>query len=278
LYNVDQWKDASGSNVATLSPSHTDVDYAWLCDGGTYVKAYNAYPTVAAPTDPTVLEQCGTTPTSIGDLKGWPASDSFSGAGCDSGSVGDANWDMRWTAGTHDGTSTITSNDLVFGISGGSGVRKQIELNTGVASGAFTAEVVVDWSAMDVSLANGESAFFLLIGPGSASVVVGKWDPAGSYLPNQTGYDFQKGFASLGDAAAAGTDTLRLVRDASDNLTGYFNAVSYDFGVVAGDCSPQLWLLSANYLFLVSAAVESFTFVDGSSNPILIDPTGTACS
>lgn len=95
----EEWRDCStDSSVAILSAGHSTDDYAWLCIGSEWVKAYNAVNTGDTPTDPTVLEQCGTTPTDCTDLVGWPVSDDFSGTGCDSGAVSDTAFDIRWTA------------------------------------------------------------------------------------------------------------------------------------------------------------------------------------
>jgi len=96
----------AGDFCCTLSGGIATHDYLWICDDmGAPIGGYNRwYPcylsgTAGTPEVKLVLQQCGTVPTSCSDLSGWHCSDNFDGAGCNSASVGDTNWEQRWNSG-----------------------------------------------------------------------------------------------------------------------------------------------------------------------------------
>lgn len=133
----EQWKKCSDdSNAAILSRLHTDVDYAWLCLGGIWVKCYNDSLTATVATDPEVLEQCDNdSPTSCDDLIGWPLADDWGGVDCNTGAVNDQNWKIRWSELTAQGKYTLAVSAANFTIKGDSDAGQLCLAYPGILAG-----------------------------------------------------------------------------------------------------------------------------------------------
>lgn len=111
---LEQWKDCvTNIDNAILDTAQTTQAYAWLCIGGVWKRSYYDRGATGIATNPSVLEQCGTTPASCSDLVGWPASDYFNGVGCNSGVTHDTNWKVRWTDVSTGGSDAIVSDALL---------------------------------------------------------------------------------------------------------------------------------------------------------------------
>ena len=136
----EQWKKCSDdTDAAVLSNTHTDVDYAYLCISSAWTKCYNDSPSAATATNPIVLKQCEVSaPTSCADLVGWPASDDFGGTGCNSGAIGDQNFDFRWTRYDATANVTISGGNIVLSSGASNSNRGRLGANMAdIATGKF---------------------------------------------------------------------------------------------------------------------------------------------
>jgi hypothetical protein len=141
-----QWKSCiDDSNIEVFSAGvGPEVDYAWLCHDSTWTPAYNHASTFDVATDPSWMYQCdNAVPLDCSDLDGWPASDDFGGANCNSGSVGDTNWGIRWTATQNDGTRAINAGQLRYTVACTGASLLQEDQNNVELTGDFTTDVKV---------------------------------------------------------------------------------------------------------------------------------------
>ena len=194
--------------------------------------------------------------------------DDFSGTGNNSGSVGDANWNARWTTVTNDGTASISGGALNLSVPAAAGTTAENYANCWDtdSSSDFTAQVDVTWTGLNVTLANNQYAqvsFVLYSSAGVYGVVVGKWPPNLSYPASGggTGYDFQgPSISQTGGTLSPGTHTLKYVRS-SGVLTGYVGANNYSFGsfgtTITG-ISLVLWSYGSGTTPAASAVFDNF--------------------
>lgn len=267
------------SFVASLNTSHTDVDYAWLCVGGSYVRAYNSGLTGTLPTDPTVLKQCGTIPTSCSDLVGWEASDNFGGVGCNSGSVGDDNWNIRW-----DTSGSVTHSGSNIRVSSVGGVANEAACtNNATYSGSFTCDV--DFNIIQLGGATqgfGSSDLILKIGSTTYRI-------RSTYSP-AVGYEIsfrQDGGLDEMITVTVTSGKFRLER-IGNTLSAYYDAGSgfVQAGTgrsVSGSldnprCVSRTDSSAGDFGGSQITDFDNFILVDGNSEPIYIDPTGDSCS
>jgi len=116
----------------TLSGGIATHDYLWICDKmdapwDSYLRWYPCYlsGSTGTPEVKLVLQQCGAVPTSCDDLSGWLCSDNFDGTDCNTGTVGDTNWEQRWQTGAN----WQVVGGVLSGIAGGN-PQAQIDMNS----------------------------------------------------------------------------------------------------------------------------------------------------
>lgn len=276
----DQWKKcADDTDAAVLSDAHTDVDYAWLCLGGAWVKCYNDAPTALTATDPAVLKQCGVSvPTSCDDLVGWPVSDDFGGSDCNSGTIGDANWSFRWIDDSDsEGTISITAGALELASGAGNFTAAAVStVSTAInLSGDFTAEINFNitqmpsdyqrWIQFSVTLgADVVTAFisYNLFQASTRLVTARKNSTATSSASSATSGKFTISRVSGTVYVKLDGVTIQSYASTTGNLTKINMAsVSNDSAATSTICK---W--------------DNISLLNGSSEQVYIDPTGKSCT
>jgi hypothetical protein len=269
----EYWKKCSDdTDVAVLTDVHTDVDYAWLCISSAWVKCYNDRPTSVTSTNPTVLKQCGLVgaPTSCLDLTGWPSDDFSTATGCDTASIGDQNYDVRWSPVT--GNYVFSMNGSQFQAANTTFEGWELVTNTTGSSG--DRETEVDWSGTfgsgtDIRLAILEFRIgggFYTLGrvKSSSGVTDGYWVKVGV----STVYTLEQSDAS---------GTLKMFYDTSaSEVKFYINGVlKYTRSSVTGNATAvKLGGQGVNQ----TIKMDNFRFDDGAGTSILIDPSGESCT
>jgi len=255
-------------------------DFAWICSGAVWVKPYNDSLTATSATDPTVLEQCGTTPTDCGDLVGWPATDLFDGVGCSSASVGDTNWGLRgWDCvvggSGGSGSNTIVSSVLnitLQSLSSATYVR-QCTVNA-VASGQVVVELDCTQAPNSASAEYIGYALYVYFGG-----VAMRLEVAENSTNNVLYRAGAESIVSTGDTY--GPLRAKIVRKADNKVEFYLGGVLKGTSINAyagamGDILVQT--------FIQGTTSKTFKFPyitvqDGSSNDIIAyDPTGESCT
>lgn len=273
------WKRCDNdADLAVLSPGHTDVDYAWLCPAGTRVKAYNAGLTAAVAADPAVLKQCGPTPTSCSDLVGWPASDDFGGAGCNSGTVGDTDWDIRWT-NDQDNADTFTPSivALKFRHSVQDAALGQsftyIDLSQ---AGEF--EIKGQWTLVSDSGGTNDNRAGIELDIGSARNVRGLWNrtqpPSGN-----AGFSGRAGGSTSYSDSVLTSAEVKITRDAANLVKVYMGGSLIHSGTNSGTLTRIRITGQADSGTTISdwVSISVTDKADGTGNDIYIDPTGDSC-
>jgi hypothetical protein len=176
----DLWVDCTDEDttLAVFGDVGPGFDYAWLCIGGVYVKA-KALTLTTFPLDvKTYLEQCGGA-FSCEDLVGWPAEDAFDGVDCNSGSVGDTNWDIIWSESSDGGTTTIPSSGKVRFTCNTVNPSNEQQTNNGEASGDFTIIWKIDMVTYSSNTTISQQSSLKLLDSGSnfiAQIGINKFD------------------------------------------------------------------------------------------------------
>ena len=284
----EQWKDCdTDTNQAVLSPAHTNVDFAWLCIGGSWLDCYLDTSTGSVATDPTVFKQCdNAAPTSCADLLGLPASDEFDGIGCNSGAVDDTIWTMRWNPLYTQGTTSIVANKLRLSASTPGGERAQGETNDAVIAGEFQ-YTIENYSFNSYLAGTGgpPQYLFMLIS------VDGGADLGGVSINKQLGGTnttfeinaniFGTGLTSAGTAFGS-TGSFRISRNASNiisfqyNTGGGWNTIT----TITNSSNIKAAIYMGNFetTNTLIIDVDNVEIVDGSDDPLYIDITGKACT
>lgn len=252
------------------------TDYFWVCVSSVYVKAYTAEQAPGeTPTSWTYLEQCGTAPTECADLVGWPGSDTFDGVGCGSGAIADDNWDMRWVAsksGSGSSSKAISGGGLAMSVDGGAGETYENAVNNVVVSGDFTITATIS----NLACPSGDSSdefIGVLLSIGSTFHNVGyMWKYSdGQYKMVWTGSGY------VYSASALPSSSSIVIERVGSTVRFYVGGTEVWSYSNSGDVSG-IRLYCRRY----STGTNTITFddiaiVDGSSDPIYIDPTGDAC-
>jgi len=275
----EQWKDCdTDTNQAVLSQAHTDVDFAWLCLGGTWVKCYNDSSTSTAATDPTVLKQCGTTPTECADLVGWPVSDDFDGTGCNSGTYLDDNWNIRYANTYLNGTTTtaITAGKVYLTAEYISGVAAGNMPRTGSIShaGDFDVKVNFNLSTFPTDAGGTECYSALRVVIGGTNYEVERY--AGTTQRARVQY----GGTNYGDVANSTTVGVFRITRVGSTITFYIDStvIRQDYSGPTGNLTAVAFNIFNNRMVAIAANFDNLTALNGiGGSNILIDPTGDSC-
>jgi len=275
----EQWKKCSDdTDAAVLDAGQTTHDYAWLCIGGVWVKAYNNNPTATAATNPSVLEQCDAVPAECADLIGLPGSDAFSNTGCDSEGTAGVRYGIRWTE-SKAGTSTIaiTGGALVMTANANAGRPVKLVLNNANITGDF--DLQVDMSGVLTTLAaNQESASYL-------TVVIGGTQYDCGILNQQSGsnkgYYIAYPFPTVQTSGAMQSSATARIRRTGTTVTLTVGTLSQN--VTNSGTLTTIELANAAFTggtsFSDAVTYDNFIALDSVGGvPIRIDPTGVACT
>jgi len=264
----EQWKRCDNdADLAILTEAHTDVDFAWLCSGAVWVKAYLDANTATAATDPTVLKQCGTTPTECADLVGWPASDDFGGVDCNSGAVGDTNHGVKWRV-----TAGYAIAAGVLGHSGIADNETTSNINTVGYTGDFTIEM--DWAITSLSGSTSSRHNYMFCQIGGV-----EWSAYIQGSNKQLFYRVNGSPSNISNSISAGK--WRIKRVGSTVTLSWHNGTSWSDLGNTSNTSAITRLSLFDWMRGGSAGSgnwDNVIIIDGSSADILIDPTGEACT
>lgn len=205
------------------------------------------------------------------------ANDNFGGIGGNSGAVGDANWDCRWTlatAGTAPTNEIANSQyEVTLPTSPTGGVK--ITTNADTDSNDFTAEVSFEIANSSSSGSGGLGGLNCqLASSGNAYIEVG-YLCSSQHVGGCSLYSFVSGVGYTTHSLLSSTDpvdgiwTLKLVR-VGNTITSYIDGASVTSVTETGN--PAIWLTSANTAggakrTGADANWDDFTLVDGSSDP-----------
>lgn len=263
---AEEWQPCGGGTPLYLDPTAgPDDELAWLCVGGTLQKYEFISNSPGTITAHDYLEQCGDDLTDCSDLVGWPASDDFDGSVCNSGAFGDTNWDQRWNV-VVGSNPTIVNNSMDCDSGGATGATQL----RNYGSGDFT--ITTEFS--NASWSNNTTNFpdlgeiFLKIGGTNYrgylqhEVIAGTrywiWSPAG-------------GTSAV--SASKSTGKIEFVRSGT-SLSLYLDDALKKTWTISGDLTQiSVYVANAD----ITTQFSYFSFVDGSSNDVYIDPTGDAC-
>ncbi len=270
------WRSADTAAVIAAVPlGYISDDYAWLCVGSAWVKAYSAETLTTPSTSPAYLLQCGgSTPSSTSDLVGWPVSDDFSGTGCNSGAVADADWAVRGyvNQAAQSGTTVISSNEVVAtSPAAAQNVNSSgFHMPGATIVGDFYYKTEVDF----VNIGNGRYAFYTRFpGPGSCSVQFIPSQNTTTLYYNGSGYYLGAYAAvSLVEVTKTGTSwELKLDGVVKSTRTATASIAS---GVFSGS-SIQVLAGSTGTAVLKTSSI---ILQDGLGASIYFDPAGSACT
>lgn len=271
---VADWHADGGGHVAYIDLAQQPLGAAaWLCIAGILVRAHRvgvAY--VVTPDNPPFLDQCPTPAANLSELLGWPASDDFSGSVCNSGVEGDDNWDLRGWVGWVTGSGiapTIVDSALRLDIGGGGNSNSILENNHIDHSGDFTVEIT------GLSMSHPASGYYWF----NIRVQVGVERFYAGFHYNgvsTVGHYFEYPGGNVSVPSASETPTYKFVRTGNTLRAYYGNTQIGADKTVSGNLN-NLLPYSVSDTDAINVAFEAISVVDGSGDPIYIDPEGESC-
>jgi len=285
LPQVADWHAEGGGHIAYYELGEGPEGLAaWICVGGFWVRAEQVG-TASRPVTgtPEFLDQCPTPAANLSELVGWPASDDFGGAGCNSGIVGDDNWDIRWVT-TETSLPTIfreiSGDKLKLGVKNVSG--RYANINTVNFDTPVAGEFYATWTYDTLNIpeqANGDFYF---------EVIPGNWTRSYFFRRSQGGLDkdigHQPGEIVTSAFVPGDSYDLKLTRDASNNVKFYVNDVLQSNYVNSNGLTSFAF---SCYYSTAGSVLDNYMLVDnlvigdkadGTGGQIYHDPAGTPCS
>jgi len=270
------WYADGGGHVAYFDPGLQPLgDAAWICIGGVLVRAYKFADVFGVTADnPPFLDQCGTPASNLSELLGWPASDDFSGSGCNSGVEDDDNWLLRGWHGSKDSAGvapTIASSNLRLDIGSGSGPSNSVLKNESINHpGDFTI------GATGLSMSHPAAGYYWF----HIVAIIGgdRYQTGFQRHPNfpPKGHHFQYLGGDTRVASSSEAPSYKLVRT-GNTLSAYYGNTQIGTGISVSGSLTELWAYSVSEIQVMTCTLDAISAVDGSGNPVYIDPAGNAC-
>lgn len=273
------WKRCdNNADAAVITAGRITHDYAWLCLSSIWVKCYFSGTTTSSATSPApdFLLQCGTTPTSCASLVGWPCSDDFGGTGCNTGSVGDTNNGIRWSNTiVSPSTQAVVGGALRMTVQPTGGSYVQAQLNNTSISGDLT--LSVDLTVNGAKPTVGLDYHYLYLEQyflWATAVWIERWSIGAEWRYSAT----IEGTSVASSVPMSGPpSSLKLTR-VGTTVTAYVDGASVGTGSTSRTFAyTAIRSQSGGRTDVIESDWDNFVLVDGSSNPIYIDPTGGAC-
>jgi hypothetical protein len=266
---AEEWQPCGGGTPLYLDPTAgPDDELAWLCVGGTLQKYEFISNSPGTITAHDYLEQCADDLTDCSDLVGWPGSDSFDGTVCNSGSIGDTNWSNRYTLDPA-APAAIINNKLDCN---NTAVLMQARIDHPGYSSDFTYETTFEnagYSGTPIAFM-AQASMSVIINGTSYQV----WLEEDSASLGNKFFVTSPPTTSYGNLGNVTSGTLKMTR-VGNTLSAYGNGGFLKSWTVSGNTT--IWVIGPFSGFQCTTRFSSVTLVDGSSNPIYIDPTGNAC-
>lgn len=268
------------SPLDVLTPGYVDDVAAWLESGGVWTKAYKSGTTTDAATDPAFLVN-GEVNTDCSNLLGIPASDDFSGTAPNSGAIGGKYWDVRWEELTKEGSVSISGNKLITANDAGN--PKVISYNNlGIATGDFTFITKINITNFQSNNTTSQS-LGTEVRTSAGSYIGGMFIQKAGASSNSTWKIIASNPSENSVTTSYANDFVwfKIVRSGttatqyySSNGTSWTNT-GYNI-TSSADIIIRLYAFSRWTSGTLTTEWTDWSFADGASGDIYIDPTGVA--